>query len=438
MKKILLLVGVLLLTGATFWYFNRGGNETASPYRFVEVEQGDLEAVVSSTGMLEPVTTVEVGTQVSGRVSKIFVDFNDRVRRGQVVALIDTTILVSSVRDAESTLERNLAQLRQAEREIDRVKPLYEKQFVTEVEYNQAVYELEIAQAAVQSARIGLERAQQNLQYATIYAPMDGTVVERNVEEGQTVAASMSAPILFLIANDLSRMQILASVDESDIGMIEEGQTTRFTVQAYPDEMFTGTVRQVRLQSTVQENVVNYTVVIDVANPDGKLLPGMTATVEFLIDTARDVYKIPNAALRFRPTEQMMAALRDRFGQQRGGSTTPDSTRQRMAQGDSTARGQRGNGNSGFGGGQEGGFGGPGGGASNFAMLWYLDDNGQVAAMPVRTGITDGQSTQITPLRDATLEPGMQIIASVTQAAEEDSANPFQNNEQRGFRPGGF
>ncbi len=449
MKKIVLLIAVLVLTGATFWFFNRNGNEVVSPYRFVTIEQGDLEAVVSSTGTLNAVTTVQVGTQVSGIISHIFVDFNDKVRKGQIVARIDTTLLVSAVEDGEVNIERNQAQLRQAEREFKRIKGLYDKQFITEVEFNRAQYDLDIANASVKSAEINLERARRNLGYATIYAPISGTVIERNVDVGQTVAASFSAPQLFLIADDLSHMEILASVDESDIGLIKEGQTARFTVQAYPDEMFTGAVRQVRLQSTMQENVVNYTVVIDVENEDRKLLPGMTATADFLIETAQDVMKVQNAALRFRPTEAMMAEVRERMQRQREERTgdTPDSTRQRAGRrgqhgdggGDGAGQGEgrRQGGEGGFGrpGGQ-GGFGGFGQGRPDFTTLWYLDEEGNLSMAPVRTGISDGQMTEI---RSRRLEPGMQIIAGVTQASQSSSTNPFQQNQQRGGRrPGGF
>ena len=440
MKKIILLIAVLVLTGASIWYFNRGGEEAVSPYRFVTLEQGDLEAVVSSTGTLDAVTTVQVGTQVSGIISHIYVDFNDKVRRGQIIARIDTTLLTSAVRDAEATVERNQAQLRQAEREFERIKGLFDKQFITEVEFNQAQYNLDIAVAATKSAEISLERARQNMSYATIYAPISGTVIERNVDVGQTVAASFSAPQLFLIADDLARMEILASVDESDIGMIEDGQTARFTVQAYPDNTFTGTVRQVRLQSTVQENVVNYTVVVDVNNEEGKLLPGMTATVDFLIETAEDVLKVSNAALRFRPTEAMMAEVRERMQSQREErqADLPDSVRQQRAErrGQRSGDGQQGSFGSQGGQRSQGGFGGFGGqGRSDFTMLWYLDEAGNLSMAPARTGITDGTMTEI---RSRRLEPGMQIIAGVTQAAQSQSNNPFQNNQQGRRRPGGF
>ncbi len=419
--RLSIIVTAIVITGASLWYFNRGSAEPVSPYRFVTLEEGDLEAVVASTGALDAVTTVQVGTQVSGIIASIYVDFNDRVRAGQVIARIDTTLLWSAVRDAESNLERNQAQLRQAQRELERLVPLFEQQFVTDIDYSRAQYDLDIAEAATKSAEISLDRARQNLSYATIIAPISGTVIERNVDVGQTVAASFSAPQLFLIADDLSHMEILASVDESDIGQIQEGQSARFTVQAYPEETFTGLVRQVRLQSTVEENVVNYTVVVDVENPDGRLLPGMTATVDFLIESATNVLKLPNAALRFRATPQMFEVIRAR--REAAGSTPGGNANQGSG-------GRSGNGGTWSGGGA-GGFGGR---ANNFAMIWYLDENNELTVIPAQTGITDGQMTEVTSSR---LQPGLQIIAGVTQQDDEDSNNPFQRTQRR-FRPGGF
>jgi HlyD family secretion protein len=417
MRKTVLIVTVLLIASTSLGYLNLSGGERGSPYRFVTLERGDLEAVVSSTGKLDAVMTVQVGTQVSGIISKIFVDFNDRVTAGQVVALLDTTLLGIAVRDAQTTLERNEAQLRQAEREFERARELYDKQIVAEVEFNQAQYDLDIARASTKSAEISLERAKQNLSYATVFAPISGTVIERNVDVGQTVAASFSAPQLFLIANDLSRMQILASVDESDIGSIEEGQTARFTVQAYPDEAFTGTVRQVRLQSTTQENVVNYTVVIDVDNDDRRLLPGMTATVDFLVESAADVMKVANAALRFRPSEEMMAELRERR------------ELERTASGEAVAgpgSGVAGRGRDGRGRSEQ-----P---SPDAAMLWYVDGEGELAVARVRTGISDGQSTEV---QGEDLEPDMQIIAGVMQSSQSASVNPFQGQQQERRGPPG-
>jgi HlyD family secretion protein len=452
LKKFITIVFVLAIMGAAAWYFLRDTGTVQSPYRFVSVERGGLESVVSTTGTLEAVTTVEVGTQVSGIISEIFVDFNDTVRKGQVIARLDTTLLESAVRDAEANLERNEAQLRQAEREYARIEGLYEKEIVAENEFNSAQYDLEVARAGVKSANVALEKARQNLAYATVYAPIAGTVIERNVDVGQTVASSLSTPQLFLIADDLSKMQILASVDESDIGKIEEGQTGRFTVQAYPDDSFEGTVRQVRLQSKVEENVVNYTVVVDVENPDGTLLPGMTAMVDFLVETVSGVLKVPNAALRFRATEEMFAEARQRMQARREGRQAESGAAGRQQGEGRGAGGERPErvGGGMPGGERPGGMGGgrPGGGmggmmdgmmsggqmADGMALLWYLDEEGNLAMAPVRTGISDGQSTEIIGRQ---VEEGMQVIAGVTKSESSGgSTNPFQSqNQQPG--PGG-
>jgi len=432
MKKTIAFVVVLIAVAGFVWYSNSAEAESRLEYRFVNLETGDLESVVASTGNLSAVTTVQVGTQVSGIVNEIYVDFNDRVRRGQIIARIDTTLLVSSVQDARATLSRNQAQLDFSRTEYERVKNLYEKNFSTQVEYNQAKYNLDLAEANIVSSQINLERANRNLDYATIVSPINGVVVERNVDEGQTVAASLNTPQLFLIANDLADMEILVSVDESDIGIINEGQTVRFTVQAYDDDVFYGTVRQVRLQSTIQENVVTYTAVVGVDNEDGRLLPGMTATVEFLIEQVADVMKVPNAALRFRPNEQMMLELRERMEAERA-----------SREGSEGGQGQQGASSpGGWGGGSTGGGapGGWGGGNSNRAMLWYLDENGNISVLPVQTGITDGSQTEVI---GRGVEEGMQVIAGVSVVETEGGLqNPFQRqNESRGSRfsrGGGF
>lgn len=418
MKKLIWIGVVVVLSAAGWWYYSKDDETAESPYRFATIERGDLEATVAATGNLSAVTTVEVGTQVSGRIDKIYVDFNDRVQQGQLIARIDPTLLEQNVRDAEARLERSRAEVAHRQREFDWNKTLFDAQFITETEFNTIRYNLEVAQADLKSAEISLERARQNLSYTVIYAPIDGVVVERNVDVGQTVAASLSAPQLFLIANDLAKMEILAAVDESDIGQIVEGQKVRFTVQAYPDRTFIGTVRQVRLQSTTQENVVNYTVVIDVQNDEGLLLPGMTATVDFLVETAQDVLMVANAALRFRPTLEMVEAVRSRREGER--EQLPDSLRERFAR---------------MGGGSEGG--GPPNGfqrTSDLGTLWYVDGSGALAVARVRTGISDGRNTQIT---GRTIEEGMQAITAATEGTPAGTANPFQGQTQR-FRPGGF
>lgn len=431
MKRTVAVIAVLLLASAAVWRFAGGQGEPTTSYRFVTLQQGDLEAVVTSTGNLKAVTTVQVGTQVSGLIDRIFVDFNDNVRRGQLMARIDTTLLVSAVKDAETTLRRNKAQRDFSQVELDRIQKLHDQAFATDVELNTAKYNLELAEANLVSAEISLERAQRNLGYSRIYAPMNGVVIERSVEEGQTVAASMSTPQLFLLANDLAKLEILASVDESDIGQIQNDQMVRFTVQAYDDVTFMGKVRQVRLQSAAQDNVVTYTAVVDVDNTDGRLLPGMTATVEFLVETVQDVYKVPNAALRFRPTEEMMAAFRDRMmaAREAAGSERPEAGGGQASAGGAATGAARGAG------GWSGGQGGTGGGDSG--MLWYIGEDGELSVARVRTGLSDGTMTEVD---GRNLEEGMQLIAGVTISDDGPAANPFQQSNNTGGRrgPGGF
>jgi HlyD family secretion protein len=441
------IVGVALLAAAVaaYGFLSRRSRSEATAYRFVSIEKGDLESVVSATGTLSAVTTVQVGTQISGIVSKINVDFNDKVQKGQVIAQIDTTLLDSAVRDAEATVERSKADVWKTTKDLDRLTTLHTQGIAADADFNTAEYNRQVAAASLESAEASLARARQNLAYATITAPVSGTVVERDVDVGQTVAASLSAPKLFLIANDLSEMQILASVDESDIGQIKVGQTARFTVKAYPDSNFTGLVKQVRLQSTIDQNVVSYTVVIDVANADHRLLPGMTATVEFLVAAAKDVLKVPNAALRFRPTEAMMAELRERFRSQRAaqaGSGGPPTGAAAQQGGGGTA-GQRrrwpGALEGGSGAAPGAGFGAPGSDhvRRDFTLLFYLDKEGKLAATPARIGITDGQSTEIAGRR---LAAGMQVIAGVAAsgAPSAKALNPFQSDQGRRHGPPGL
>lgn len=462
-KRLTVSLSLLAAAAVGLWFWLQPA-EASRTYRFVEVERGDLESVVSATGTLEPVTTVSVGTQVSGQIAEIDVDFNDRVEAGQEIARLDTSVLESAVEEAQATLRRNRAQKVQAEIEHRRLEQLYEQGIVPLHDLDLARQDLDVTRSNLESAEAALARARRNLGYATIYSPISGTVIARTVDVGQTVAASFSAPELFRVAADLSQMQILAAVDESDIGQIREDQRVRFRVQAYPDRDFAGRVRQIRLQPATVENVVSYTVVVDADNPEGELLPGMTATVDFLVAQARDVLKVPNAALRFRPTEAMRAELMDRLraegrfaGRERGDGAGREAGRDsgRQAGGDSgrgsgpggtrTAAGRDGGfGSGGFrsdGAGTErpffGGAGGFFGGRGDRTLLWYLDEGGQVRASPVRTGITDGQMTEISG-RD--LEPGLQVIVGVTEETTDGFTNPFQRQEDRGSRfrrPGG-
>ncbi len=440
-KPLVITVVVLVLAGAGYWFYKRAAADTGTEYRFAEIARGDVEAAVSATGALGAVTTVQVGTQVSGQVSDIYVDFNDHVTKGQLIARIDPILQEQAVKDAEANLDRARAELNRSQLEFERNKRLFESKVLTEVEFNSARYSYQVAQANIKSSEISLQRARQNLEYTSIFSPIDGIVVERNVDAGQTVAASYSTPQLFLIAQDLAKMQILASVDESDIGRIESGQVVRFSVQAYPEQRFQGEVEQVRLQSATQENVVNYTVVVGVSNPDGTLLPGMTATLEFLTGTATDVLLVPNAALRFRPPEAMMAQMREQMQarMRERAQGTGNAAGGNAGAGDAAMPGAR-NGGGGFGSGGggfgRGGFGGGmGGGSSDFGRLWYLDEAGKLTILPVRTGISDGQNTEITG-RD--IEEGMQVVVGVTQQEVSSQQGPFQPQGRGNRRRGGM
>jgi HlyD family secretion protein len=413
-------VGLTLLAGGAWFYRQADAKETTT-YRFATVERGSLTSAVSATGALSAVRTVQVGTQVSGQISAIYVDFNDRVRKGQLLARIDPTLQQQAVQDAQAGLERAQAQLALAQAEYQRNKQLFDAKIVTASEFGAVQSNFSVQQANVKSARIALERAQKNLGYTAIYAPIDGVIVERNVDVGQTVAASLSAPQLFLIANDLSQMQILASVSESDIGAIKEGQQVKFTVQPYPNQSFAGTVRQVRLQSTTQDNVVNYTAVVAVSNPDGKLLPGMTATVQFVIGSANDVLTVPNAALRYRPTAEQLAEA----GISAGGAAGRDTSARgatRPAADSARIRARRSAADAGAGGASGARTGG------SVGTLWTVEASGKLKAIRVRTGLSDGQKTQV---QGQGLTEGTQVIVGTATGAQSgtqsaQSTSPFQ------------
>jgi HlyD family secretion protein len=410
MKRILIILAVLGATGASIGFFMEGRGSASTAYRFVAITRGSIESAVSATGALSAVKTVQVGTQVSGQIAELDADFNDHVHKGQLVAKLDPTLLEEAVHQAQADLEQKQFTLEQD-------TSLYRDKAITEAEYRTAEYNVTMSKANLLSSQAALERAQQNLRYTSIYSPIDGIVIERDVNVGQTVAASFSAPQLFLIAQDLAHMQILASVDESDIGQIRDGQAVQFTVQAYPNRTFTGTVQQVRLQSTTTENVVNYTVVVAVPNPDGALLPGMTATVSFQVAKAANVLEVPNAALRFRPTEEMVAAMRRELGGEADTLRANGEFNRQRPGAEARQEPFRRNG--------------------NVARLWYVGDHGEFAVARVRTGITDGQMTEIS---GPDVHEGMQVIAGIA-SSEPDAqvANPFQGGQSRGFRrPGGF
>jgi HlyD family secretion protein len=409
-KKSFIAIGLVLIMTIIGLLVHKAALAKETPaYRFATVERGSIRATVSATGTLNAVTTVSVGTQVSGQVSQLLVDFNAHVKKGQLLARIDPTLAQQAVTDAEANVEKAQAEALLASRDYARNRDLTNAGLVARSAFEQTQSASQVAQAGVKSARIALDRAKQNLAYTNISAPIDGVVIERNVQQGQTVAASLSAPQLFLIANDLSQMEILAQVGEGDIAQIKEGQPVEFTVQALQGRTFQGSVKQVRLQSATQDNVVNYTVVVSVDNSRGNLLPGMTARVSFLTKAADNVLEVPNAALRFKPATTTTTTSTA------GSTTTSTATAPQRSH-------VRGDGSHG----------------SRPGTLYYLDGSGKIATASVQTGISDGAMTEV---KGSGVKEGMQVIAgtitTTQQAQTTTSATPFQSGQQQGGQRGG-
>jgi HlyD family secretion protein len=342
MKKTVLISGAAILTLAIVGYFLFVGSSSHKyDFRMDKVSKGDLSVYVTATGTINPVTSVDVGTQVSGIISKLYADYNSVVKKGQVIAQIDPTFLQQAVKDADAALDRAKAQAADSKRTFERTKALYDKGLESQADYDAALTTNEANKAASKQAVAALDRAKINLAYATIYAPIDGVVIDRKVNIGQTVAASFSSPTLYTIANDLSKMQVETTVDESDIGTVSIGQEATFTVDAYPDETFSGVVSQIRLAPVSIQNVVNYTVIIDVNNDRLKLMPGMTANVKLGVASAHDVLRVPNLALRFQPPPDLVDSsalkeMRESMGMRRGAGGTDSASRGSFAGGGSS------------------------------------------------------------------------------------------------------
>ena len=303
LKLLLMAGGVLFMIhhAQRFWVESSHRDQPeALQFRVEEIKRGKMENTVSCTGTLAAVGTVEVGTQVSGTIKKVLVDYNDRVKKGQILAELDLDLFKATVDTAKASVISAQALYKQAAAEYERNKPLYEQGHLSSQEILAYETEKETARAKLLSAKASVISARTNLKNAQIKSPISGVILERDIEAGQTVAASLSTPTLFIIAEDLSNMEIEASVDESDVGVVAKGQQVRFTVQSYPDDQFYGTVSQIQLNPTEMSDVVTYTVIVDAPNKESKLLPGMTATADFVVETAVDELMVSNAALNFR------------------------------------------------------------------------------------------------------------------------------------------
>jgi len=397
---------IVIAVVAAVYYYNRDVAAEAPTFTTAEVSRGSVISTVQATGTLEAVTTVQVGSQVSGTISALHADFNSEVHKGQVIAELDASLVETQVEQAKATMvrlqtavDRAKVQAADAALKLKRAHELFDRQLIPATDLETAESTSRSADAAVKGAeaevvqaQASLNQAQVNLSHTVIKAPIDGVVIARNVDVGQTVASSLQAPTLFVIARDLTEMRVNASVDESDIGGIQPKQHVTFRVDAYPNETFTGTVSQVRLQPVVQQNVVSYVTVIDVPNPGVKLKPGMTAAVT--IETARvdDVLKVPTAALRFRPSGSA--------GNGRG-----------RANGSGAAAHEEGR-----------------------AAVWVLSQN-TPTRVPVRTGISDGKDTAI--LDGGDLTAGTPVVTgAVSSAPAAPASSPLIPFNRRGSGAG--
>ena len=390
-KWVIILAVCAVTLGVGGWYWLRRG-DTTTQYQTAVVTRGKLTQVVTATGQLNPVTNVTVGSQISGIISHLYADWNSELTNGQIVALIDPATYQANVQQAQSDLANAKAALELAQVNARRAKELFDGKLIPQSDYDTSVANLHQAEATVLNKEAAVTNSQVNLDRCTIVSPVDGVVISRNVDVGQTVAASLSAPTLFVIANDLTKMQIDANVAEADIGGVEVGQDVDFTVDAFPTRTFHGKVVQIRNSPITVQNVVSYDTVIAVGNPELKLRPGMTANVSVLIAQRDDALQIPNAALRFRPPEAAKAV---------SPSKPPGAA--------------SGGGRSGAGPGGK-----PKGGRTR--TVYVLKDN-KPEPVQIKTGITDGISTEVIE----GLKEGDKVVTGTTVAAAGamQTTNPF-------------
>jgi HlyD family secretion protein len=424
-KTVTLATGVVLvaLSAVGFWRWGNGAKE--SPYVTVSAKKGNITQTVSATGTLQAVVTVIVGSQVSGTIDKLYADFNSKVKAGQVVAQLNQDKFKAAVDQAKANLlaaQSNLAKAKVAvadtQRTLQRNKELKKRDLVAQSEldtaqtaYDGAIAQLEVNRAQTAQAEAALNQVKVDLANTVIRSPVDGIVISRNVDVGQTVAASLQAPTLFSIANDLSKMEVHTSVDEADVGNISEGQEVTFTVDAHPARRFRGTVYQVRNAPTVVQNVVTYNAVVRIDNKELLLKPGMTANVQFLVSRKEDVLTIPNMAIRFKPPDQRDEA-EELLRQEQGRAAPRVGAKQTSRPG--------------------GGGGGGGRGARRVRI--YVLKNSKATPVDVQLGITDGSRTEVTGGELQENDPVIISLASSARAENQPAVvNPFQPPQPRGF-----
>ena len=398
----------------------RSGSKKGEQYRVEKVDRGNITQTVTATGTLSAVTTVQVGSQVSGVISRLYADFNSRVKKGQLLAELDPTPFQAQVEQRRADLTKARVDAANAKINFDRQARLAQSGLAPQSDVDSTKAQYEGAAAQVQQAAAALSQADTNLGYTKIVSPIDGIVVDRQYDVGQTVAASFQAPTLFQIAQDLTKMQVQADVDQSDIGRIQVGELARFTVDSYPDQEFRGRISQIRLNATVSQNVVTYPVIIEVENPEEKLRPKMTANVTIEVAQVQSVLRIPNAALRFKPAESATTST----------STTSTTSTANNPDRSAAQMGLRQPGIGGAGGAFQGRAGGQ---RKQTQTVWTLSADNKLTPVEIRSGITDGRFTQIA---DGPLKEGDRIIVGLATSKVEGPPPPGASGPMGG-RPGG-
>ncbi|MFW6140632.1 MAG: efflux RND transporter periplasmic adaptor subunit [Acidobacteriota bacterium] len=423
MKKKIIIgtsIGVIAILVILYFTVFKGNGSNGTVYFKEKADRGDIVALVDTTGEVNPVAIVDVGSQVSGEISEILVDFNSRVEKGQVIAKLDPELFQTRVnqneanyKSAKARLEKAEVTLQNAKRQMDRSLELFERELVSteekesaEAAYFNAKADLQQAEASLEQAKSQLDSSRVDLSHTIIRSPIDGVVINRNYNVGQTVAASFQAPVIFQIANDLTKMQVECEVDEADIGKVKEGQKVTFTVDAYPDEEFEGEVTQVRYSAVVESNVVTYPTIVNVENPDLKLRPGMTATVSIIVGEAKNALRIPNSALRYTPGQEVMQQV---FAEMKKEREEQGNEVSQMKASPSNFQGQK----RGLGLGQNKG--------RDAASVWIEDETGKLRILFVRTGVTDNMYTEV---KSGDLEEGQEVIVDEGSAGEERRGGP--------------
>jgi HlyD family secretion protein len=422
-KKIIYatVVGLIAVAGIMYFLFRSSGSNYV--FDTVKVARGNISNTVTATGTLEATETIDVGCQVSGVIETLYVDYNSIVKKGQLIAELDKSTLLSTLKTAEADLEEAEANYEYQGKNLNRMKKLFESNVLAESDYDAAIYTYKLSKASVKSAQASVEKANRNLGYASIYSPIDGIVKDLEVEEGNTVTASYSTPELFIITNDLSEMQVEADIDEADIGQIKLDQRVDFTVDAFPDDTFTGEVSEIRLEPTEESNVITYTVIILVKNPEKKLKPGMTASITAYVQEAKDVLLASGKGLRFTPDREMMTEYM---------SALPDDQKMGPPQG----KNDKGAGMQSSASGEKQG---PPSGMTEeddtHKTLW-IKEGEIIKPVQVEIGINDGSQIQIL----SGLEEGQEVVVSMEKGVAEKTAEVEDADETNPFapsRPGG-